>query len=316
MVFAGLFETRASAKRTQSKQLPVRRTLSCLPCRSHKLKCNRGMPCESCIRRGCEEECRLHPAPSAGLNLSSRVSRQQRLSLSQNVGQGLPPESLYGVGTSTTDLRCSYSVFPSHPNSGHLNSSAPSQSSSSPATLSGSGNDGSSKRRMPNLTSTLPPQVLLPWISPSAKISEPNEHVQGWRHYLVSQVPSRFQCDMLIAYYFEHIGWIYQSIHVPSFRADYSSFWASDKKDTDLIWLSLLFIILAVAGLHIPAQMKDVISTEVEATSVTPERWFQLSRQALHAGGFESKPTLTALQTYIVSQLYLYATRDVEMLNS
>ena len=300
-----LLPTRTSAKRKQSKQLPVRRTLSCLSCRIQKLKCNRGMPCESCIRRGLEEECRLHPASSADLNLSSRAIRQQRSI--QKANQRLPLDLPYGFGSSTTDFRRSHTVFSSKPDSGHLNHSAPSLILSSPTTSSGSGNDGTNERHKPKLTSTLP-QSSLSWISPSVTISEQNEHLQ---HYFASQVPSRFQCDMLIAYYFEHIGWIYQSIHVPSFRADYSSYWAGDTKDADLIWLSLLFIILAVAGLHIPAHMRDVI-----VTSVAPERWFHLSRQALHAGNFESKPSLTALQTYIVSQLYLYATRDVEMLNS
>ncbi len=121
---------------------------------------------------------------------------------------------------------------------------------------------------------------------------------------------------MLVAYYFEHIGWIYQTIHVPSFRAEYSSYWASSKVDPDPIWLSLLFIILAVAELYIPAQMKDVISIEGAATESISKKWFRLSRHALQVGAFESRPSLTALQTFMVSQLYLYATRDVEMLNS
>jgi hypothetical protein len=40
------------------------------------------------------------------------------------------------------------------------------------------------------------------------------------------------------------------------------------------------------------------------------------SRRALRAGDFEARPCLTQLQTFSVTQLYWYATNDIETLNS
>ncbi|OBU01479.1 hypothetical protein VE01_00380 [Pseudogymnoascus verrucosus] len=39
------------------------RALSCLPCREHKLKCDRQVPCKSCVRSNRVDHCRKHPAP-------------------------------------------------------------------------------------------------------------------------------------------------------------------------------------------------------------------------------------------------------------
>ncbi|KAK5058803.1 hypothetical protein LTR84_011067 [Exophiala bonariae] len=44
--------------------------------------------------------------------------------------------------------------------------------------------------------------------------------------------------------------------------------------------------------------------------------WFKLSRLALHAGEFESRPCLTQLIVFQESQLYWYATKAIEALNS
>jgi hypothetical protein len=159
-------------------------------------------------------------------------------------------------------------------------------------------------------------QMLMPWATHSTKLADQGERLQAWRQYLVSQVPSRFQCDMLVSYYFEHIDYIFQAIHVPSFREESNNYWTSDKTECDIIWLSLLYIILAVSGLHIPSHMEDILGMDGTAMKTRCENWFCLSRQALQAGGFEVKPSSTALQTFVVSQLYLYGTRDIEMLNS
>src|ERR1700753_2460016 len=42
-----------------------RRQLSCLPCRLHKLKCDRRVPCETCVRYIRTKQCNQHPAPEA-----------------------------------------------------------------------------------------------------------------------------------------------------------------------------------------------------------------------------------------------------------
>ena len=50
-----------------------RQPLSCLPCRRHKLRCDRHLPCGTCVRYCREIECRLNPAPPQKTTHRSQV---------------------------------------------------------------------------------------------------------------------------------------------------------------------------------------------------------------------------------------------------
>ncbi|KAH8821978.1 hypothetical protein F5884DRAFT_659995 [Xylogone sp. PMI_703] len=137
-----------------------------------------------------------------------------------------------------------------------------------------------------------------------------------WKQHLCALLPTRSQCDFLTCYYFENVNWIFQSIHVPSFRKAYSRFWDMETTNIDLIWLSLLYTILSVSALYVPPEAIWV--TGIEPAKIRPlaHTWHTASRQALQCGNFEDKPCLTQLQTFSVTQLYWYATNRVETLNS
>jgi hypothetical protein len=137
-----------------------------------------------------------------------------------------------------------------------------------------------------------------------------------WKQYLSSLLPTQTQCDLLVTYYFENINWIYQAIHAPTFRAEYAAFWSKDIGDVDLIWLSLLYIILCLSAMNISAEMADAADFDVPELDALCRRWYAASRQALTAGGYDSKPTLVQLQVYLVTQLYWYGMKNVEALNS
>jgi hypothetical protein len=121
---------------------------------------------------------------------------------------------------------------------------------------------------------------------------------------------------MLVSYFFENINWIYQAIHAPSLRDQHGKFWANDVNDIDLNWLALLYIILCLGAVYIPSQMAEAVGFEASDLPSLHRRWYAASRQALHAGGYDSKPTLVQLQVFLLSQLYWYATKNIEALNS
>ncbi|KAI5284093.1 hypothetical protein KEM54_001599, partial [Ascosphaera aggregata] len=54
-----------------------RRALSCYPCRRHKLKCDRRIPCQTCIRYRREDVCRQHPPSSAVLSPATNRAPQR-----------------------------------------------------------------------------------------------------------------------------------------------------------------------------------------------------------------------------------------------
>lgn len=132
----------------------------------------------------------------------------------------------------------------------------------------------------------------------------------------MSVLPLRSQCDLLVSYYTNHMDWVYHAIHIPDFYETYRKFWDTDLKDVSLIWLSLLFTIISCGALYVPLCEAALVGFDKESVRELAHVWHSASRQALHAGGFESKPCLTQLQTFIVTQLYWLATRNVETLNS
>ena len=143
-----------------------------------------------------------------------------------------------------------------------------------------------------------------------------DEPVSFWKQYLIGILPSQAQCDMFVTYFFENLNWMYQSIHGPSFRNEYAALWNSDVEDVDLIWLALLFMILGLGAFFAPSSVAEVVGLEADDLPKLHRRWWAASRQALQAGGYDSKPTLTAVQVFIISQSYLYCTKNVEALNS
>ncbi|KAJ9145455.1 Transcription factor [Pleurostoma richardsiae] len=137
-----------------------------------------------------------------------------------------------------------------------------------------------------------------------------------WKRRLVSVLPSQNQCDLLVSYFFENINWVYQVIHGPSFRAEYAALWAKDVADVDLIWLSLLFIIVCLSSMCMPGEMAEAVGFETADMEGLTRRWYLACRQALQAGGYDAKPTLTQIQVFLISQPYWYSTKSIETLNS
>ncbi|OQU97301.1 Fungal specific transcription factor domain-containing protein [Cladophialophora immunda] len=133
---------------------------------------------------------------------------------------------------------------------------------------------------------------------------------------LTRLLPPQTQCDLFVSYFLEHADWVHRAIHVPSFRLQYVRFWTMPVRDIDLIWLSLLLIIISVSALRMPRHTCSCLGMESSQVRKLAHRWFRASRQALQAGGFESSPSIVQIQTFVISQLYCLSTGSVEILNS
>jgi hypothetical protein len=159
-------------------------------------------------------------------------------------------------------------------------------------------------------TSTLNGKSLpVPWTMSAS------EQTLFWKQQLCSILPTQSQCDLLLCYYLENCNWIFQTLHVPSFRKQYAQFWNADVDDVDLMWLSLLLTIISLSALYVPPQASDMVGLQSTGLRNMAHVWHSASRQALHAGGFEAKPCLTQLQTFCITQLYWYATNKTEILS-
>lgn len=311
----------------KSRKPPRRQPLSCLPCRQHKLRCDRHIPCGTCSRYRREDVCRLHPAPSKGR------SRQQTANPS-GAGSLNPNElDLYSRSAAAGKFGLSHDAATSTAANretgqlvGHIHMESAAQAmTSSLAVQIGSipPSQGYSPARPTDATILFPqilPLLQLPaaTLDPLVLLSTTNRTNQKlhWKRLLVKLLPTRTQSDILFSYFVEHINWIFQTVHIPSFRKQYAQLWDARTEDVDLIWLSLLFTIISLSALYIPINSVEFVGLQGDTVRQQAHLWHYASLQALQAGNYEAKPNLTQLQTFSVTQLYWYATNNIEILNS
>lgn len=305
--------------RTAGLGLPLRRgrgkrqPLSCLACRRHKLRCDRAVPCGSCVRYSREDYCRQNPASARRRWLPARAS-----------------------ATVTSGAPCTT------PQSG-------ARADHAPGNLEGDGISMGEKDVAPPVVgeqtkqmSQCPVQDGLrhlavfdmeqgTWASLPHLLAEStwSAHPPFWgvmvdiqlrersfRQRLSSVMPSRPQCDLLVNFYLEHVNWIFQTIHEPSFRREYGQFWETGFSSVGFIWVSLLFTVVSISALYVPLEAAEVVGFPRESIRNLSHIWHLASMHALRAGNYEAKPCLVQLQTFSNAQLYWYATNQIEVMNS
>lgn len=138
-----------------------------------------------------------------------------------------------------------------------------------------------------------------------------------WETQLRSALPSRSMCDLMVNYYLDHINWMFQITHVPSFRRQYDDFWdVKDGREMDFMFTALLFTIISVSALFIPPVTAEIFGCPKESIRDLAHVWHKVSHQALRAGDYESKPCIVQLQTFSITQFYWYSTNKIDTLNS
>lgn len=304
---AGELDLDRAAKHSRRKRQP----LSCLACRQHKLRCDRRVPCGTCIRYRREARCRAYPAatlerryPSGVVKDRSRLATTAtpfREQLRQNANEAAFHYTLDDISFN-------------HQQRVHSREEALDHFSFM-ARLLGF-NPG-----VHDIPASSLPQLLSQMrhanqhsISGWALRNEQKVHV--WRQRLSGVLPPRSLCDSLVNYYLEHINWIFQTVHVPSFRRQYAEFWSTDVSELDLVYTSLVCIIISISALYIPFPAVEVVGCPREAIRDLAHIWYSSSRSALAADESESRPCLVQLQVFSVTQLYWYAVNDIETLNS
>ena len=349
--------------RKKPRLIPRRLPLSYLPCRQHKLRCDRQVPCNTCSRYHREEQCLQNPAPAKGRRDSARnlrVPQRDRADVDFD-------DVAAGLGATSKQTSSSTSAGQAAPNAnlegrplnsrapggggGRLNHNAHGLLPVSPHSRPDGGGGGQLVDNVPmaaavhsmrtryhlDPTSSLhrddagtvqdanPSALFSPQSLSLSQFTNSNsvlhmlvsdDQEPQWRRLLVKFLPTRTQSDILLSYFIEHINWIFQTVHIPTFRKEYSNFWDGEIEDADLIWMSLLFIIISLSALYIPGDVVELVGLQRGSIRHYADTWHHVSRQALRAGNFEEHPTLTQLQTFSVTQLYWYATNNIETLNS
>lgn len=309
-----------------AKRLP----LSCLACRHHKLRCDRQVPCGTCVRYGRDDVCQQNPARrQVAAQMATIVGRPPLPptadASSRTVAEQLPPTP------AASNIAVPLGPSASRPQENAIRrrnaQQPPALSEPVPRPV----------RTMDGLSITNAGDQLRNQHSPSSGASggpplaafmavespiwnlfdvEDADSKIFWRSHLVNVLPSRAQCDILVTYFIEHVNWMYLPIHVPSFRREYAQFWETHVDDVDFLWLSLLLATISVSAIYIPFEAIEIVSIPKTSIRKLAKTWHFASQQALQAGEYETKPRLVQFQTFIVTRLYYFATNNFELLNS
>ncbi|KIV85801.1 hypothetical protein PV11_01458 [Exophiala sideris] len=231
-----------------------RRQLSCTPCRQRKLRCNRGKPCENCVKRKAVEACGYPEAANRGsrkpVKVQERINRLESLflELSEKNDTSFSSEDDAAVEATMVDHETTVSTYQVLPNG------------------SGVLKDGTGNGTPTNW------QTILEDITEIREYFE--DHDQLLKHdfntlrearaqpkvwdliygisrdqdlsALITCLPERSQVDRLVANYFEMASFFRPVIHPRQFQREYYKFWKAPYS-VSKAWLGLLFAVLRLS---------------------------------------------------------------------
>ncbi|KAI1269217.1 fungal-specific transcription factor domain-containing protein [Xylariaceae sp. FL1019] len=251
-----------------------RRPVSCEQCRLRKLKCNRGLPCENCIKRNKQSLChyaananRANPTASKQKDMKARLNTLEKLVSSFLSGNAV----VHPASGANASVRASDGMIsPSTKSSFRLDGLALTPNSEDQT-------DTSLVSETPHVQETGDGQVNYidksHWQSILEDIQEVREHISAANQqkelndvedrvlhdasYLFDSVPSATYAeiltslpsqpiyDKLLAKYFTSGTYVTGIVHPVKFREEYERFW-KDPMSAPPLWTALVFSMLSV----------------------------------------------------------------------
>ncbi|KAH8908692.1 hypothetical protein BR93DRAFT_496754 [Coniochaeta sp. PMI_546] len=235
-----------ASQQQQQQQQHIKRTrvlLSCAPCRTSKLKCDRGQPCSMCVRKGRTDGCLYAPRPEKARPAKSMAARLKRL---EGMVRGMMP----GEGGEAN--------VPAEPVSAESGDFSQGRgqvvvaSGGKSTTYVGATHFMAMLDDIEDLKSYFEEDD-----TPSDGASEPdmdgqssevlmvNSSAPRSRRELLNHLPPRHIVDRLVMRFFSAYSPSQHIIHRPTFVKQYAEFW-QDQSQMPLDWVALLFNILAL----------------------------------------------------------------------
>ncbi|PLB51403.1 hypothetical protein P170DRAFT_433411 [Aspergillus steynii IBT 23096] len=269
-----------------AKKRKPRPKLSCVPCRQKKLKCNRLLPCDSCIKH-----CRSHMCQYVG-----PMSRKETQGI-QNHIQSLEARIRQLSAVDVPSLTSSPTVPPVQPTPADVqppqhaeDQSAP--QTSYPGTMLISNEQGTSYRDPTHWQAVLDEIAEVKEYLQVSEDTSPEDDAEGetavsgpvllfgnaiscTQADLLAALPARSVADRLVSFYLNSKEAPLVVMHIPTFAREYAAFWKNPEA-ASLNWLAFLYSILgASAGLHL-------FSTSGRADGDLAEAFDEYHRRAAH----------------------------------
>lgn len=210
-----------------------RKPLNCEPCRHSKLRCDRELPCTTCLRRGWQDQCTYEPGPRAE---TLRSPRRRRTRNRQSVVRDIVSQPEDAV------------ITPTEPSSGpHDHSTGPRETGQREPSPEGINRRWDEILRRPAIVERTNTQSCSADTAPTMICFGPNMQTTE----LLRMLPPDTVCEYLVCWYFTHLCPLFRVLHGPTFQKQYSAF-LKDPQGVDLSWLALLFAICSLTVKAIP----------------------------------------------------------------
>ncbi|KAK2758715.1 hypothetical protein FQN54_003405 [Arachnomyces sp. PD_36] len=257
--------------------------LSCAPCRNRKLKCNRSVPCENCVKRGDAASCVYAQAGTRKRNLTNQSASnspddmQNRIDRLEGLVLSIMTNGPQSAGTSAANAAIS---------GGGSSSSGPNTHDVDLNDDDMRGDESDTERvtksfgimKVDNNKSLYISDSH--WASVLHEISEVRQYFAGQKKTyeeqvekvnamkkpsdysgpslvfgatqplseaeIISSFPSKYTADILIGRYFNTYDPATHVLHTPTFQKQYARHWQDPSKST-LVWIGMLFAMMRLA---------------------------------------------------------------------
>ncbi|GAA6003755.1 uncharacterized protein JCM10292_003360 [Rhodotorula paludigena] len=323
-----------------------RAALSCSACKKRKIKCDRKLPCEACIKRGEQALCKweqpkVEPPPQPFALAVEHDNLRQRVTLLESVLKRLAPDVFDETSAQMPILPVPPRPLPSKPASVEEQQDSDVENVEDAALvleelalhhkLTRLGpKTGKARERTPASGLDVAPHSPSSAAAAAASTNLPEDPVsRAMASLLVPAIDSRRQLvlndiyehlpqrkselDWMLRHYFERVDWAWHLHHKPTFLAEYDAFCTLRAQDRhaeiDPLWLACfaMTLCLSVNSLDAPVST-PLVSITAHDLDTLPWRYFECAQSALECGDWTGKPRFRTLQAIVLfAPFFLFA---------
>ncbi|KAB5563299.1 hypothetical protein GE09DRAFT_777776 [Coniochaeta sp. 2T2.1] len=291
---------------TSQQQQHIKRTrvlLSCAPCRTSKLKCDRGQPCSMCVKKGRTDGCLYAPRPEKTRPAKSMAARLKRL---EGMVRGMIPGDEAGGALSGAQASAESGDFSQGRGQVIVGSGGKTTTYVGATHFMAMLDDIEDLKSYfeddDNLSADSPGETDLDGQS-SELLMLNNNSVPRSRQELLSYLPPRHVVDRLTMRYFSAYSPSQHIIHRPTFVKQYAEFWQDQGRTTPVDWIALLFNVLALGTFFstytAPHELEldsDVPPMQRFSQYRTAAGWALISARYTHPGPMTLQPMVLYIE--------------------
>ncbi|SCZ94132.1 BZ3500_MvSof-1268-A1-R1_Chr12-2g03708 [Microbotryum saponariae] len=302
---------REGSLRFSSKKKRARVVLSCTMCVRRKTKCDKVVPCSACVRRGSPNDCvvegvdEVAPAdwsPNRSLPSQPFALNEELVALRSRVNtlEGLVNSLLTASRTSpaTQPISSPSYISASTPTSHLLPHKAENDEAHVAEALQRLSEGVTNDVRSPN--------------GIAARLNASSNHFRSSGSpeldHILSLIPERAICDLLLESYLLRVDWQLHILHIPTLKHDYRTMWDKLRSPAPAMgpesleaWvpprLGTFFMVLALGMYFVPPELSPYSAVEAAAM---PSKWLDAAEKALGLADWSGRPQLRTVQTILL----------------